>query len=82
MYAGGMTLQELLAKYGMTRPIDLSKQGKLSRAYAHLIWTGKRHISRKMARHIEAHTGIPYDQLMAAIPPGSELPPPPSAEES
>jgi hypothetical protein len=64
-----MTLHELLAQYGITRPIDLSKKGKLSRAYAHLLWTGKRHISRKMARHIETHANIPYEALMSAIPP-------------
>jgi hypothetical protein len=65
----GMTLHELFAQHEILRPIDLAKKAKLSRAYAHLIWTGKRHVSRKMARKIEANAGIPYAELMAAIPP-------------
>jgi transcriptional regulator with XRE-family HTH domain len=64
-----MTLHELLAKHNIHRPIDLANRAKLSRQYAHLIWHGKRHVSRKMARKIEQHAGIPYAELMAAIPP-------------
>lgn len=60
---------DLFAEYQIFRPIDLSKRARLSRQYAHLIWTGARGITRKMARKIEAATGIPYDRLMAAIPP-------------
>jgi hypothetical protein len=64
-----MTLFELFKHYGITRPIDLAKRAQLSRQYAHLIWTGQRQITRKMARRIEAAAGIPYAELMAAEPP-------------
>jgi hypothetical protein len=48
--------------------IDLAKRAQLSRQYAHLIWTGQRQITRKMARRIEAAAGIPYADLMTAEP--------------
>ena len=63
-----MTLLDLFKEYGIHRPIDLAKRTGLSRQYAHLIWTGARGISRKMARKIEQTAGIPYEQLMAAEP--------------
>jgi transcriptional regulator with XRE-family HTH domain len=69
-----MTLLELFKQHGITRPIDLAKRAQLSRQYAHLIWTGQRQITRKMARHIEAAAGIPYAELMAAEPPRPRQP--------
>jgi Meiotically up-regulated gene 113 len=66
----------LLARHGIERPIDLAKRARLSRQYAHLLWTGQRQISRKMARRIEEATSIPYEQLMAAEPPPRRAPRP------
>jgi transcriptional regulator with XRE-family HTH domain len=67
------TLHELFAKYHITRPVDLAKRVGLSRQYAHLLWTGRRPISRRMAERIAAATKIPYTRLLTATTP---TPPP------
>jgi transcriptional regulator with XRE-family HTH domain len=67
------TLHELFAKYHIHRPIDLAKRVGLSRQYAHLLWTGYRPISRRMAQRIAEATKIPYTALLTATPP---TPPP------
>jgi transcriptional regulator with XRE-family HTH domain len=67
------TLHELFAKYHIHRPVDLAKRVGLSRQYAHLLWTGHRPISRRMAERIAEATKIPYTALLTAIPP---TPPP------
>jgi transcriptional regulator with XRE-family HTH domain len=73
-----MTLHQLLAQYQIHRPIDLAKRVGLSRQYAHLLWSGRRPISRAMARRISAATGIPYADLLLAE---SGTPPPPRPKE-
>jgi transcriptional regulator with XRE-family HTH domain len=67
------TLHELFAKYHIHRPVDLAKRVGLSRQYAHLLWTGYRPISRRMAQRIAEATKIPYTALLTATPP---TPPP------
>ncbi len=42
-------MREFCEQRGMKRPIDLAKSTGLSKAYAHLLWTGKRLVGRKMA---------------------------------
>jgi transcriptional regulator with XRE-family HTH domain len=66
-------LHELFAKYHIHRPVDLAKRVGLSRQYAHLLWTGHRPISRRMAERIAQATKIPYTALLTAPPPS---PPP------
>ena len=68
LYSGRVTLDELFIRHGIQRPSDLAKKVGLTRQYAHLLWTGKRLISRKMAQRIEAKTGIPYVDLMVTEP--------------
>jgi transcriptional regulator with XRE-family HTH domain len=67
------TLHELFAKYHIHRPVDLAKRVGLSRQYAHLLWTGHRPISRRMAERIAEATKIPHTALLTATPP---TPPP------
>jgi len=68
-----MTLHELFAKYHIHRPIDLANRVGLSRQYAHLLWTGHRPISRRMAHPLAEPTKIPYTALLTARTP---TPPP------
>lgn len=42
-------MRELCEQHGIHRPIDLARQAGISKAYAHLLWTGKRLVGRKMA---------------------------------
>jgi hypothetical protein len=63
------TLHELFAKYHLHGPVDLAKRVSLSRQYAHLLWTGHRPISRRMAECTAAATEIPYTALLTATPP-------------
>ena len=62
-------MHELFAKYHIHRPVDLAKRHRLSRQYAHLLWTGHRPISRRMAERIAQATKIPYTALLTATPP-------------
>ena len=74
-------MHELFAKYHIHRPVDLAKRVGLSRQYAHLLWTGHRPISRRMAERIATRarsanperiaqaTKIPYTALLTATPP-------------
>jgi transcriptional regulator with XRE-family HTH domain len=51
----------------------VAKRIGLSRQYAHLLWTGHRPISRRMAERIAAATKIPYTALLTSTTP---TPPP------
>ena len=70
-----MTLQELLAKHRIHTPTDLSRRTGLTRQYAHLLWQGKRLMSRYIAERI--HQAIPrlsVARLLMAEPKPAALP--------
>ena len=59
-----MSLQALLRKYGITRPIELARAIDVDRRYASLIWTGKRHIGAKLALRLWKAKGIPIQDIL------------------
>lgn len=68
--SGGMTLHELLASVGIHRPADLAARIGLTRQYAHVLWSGKQPMSRKMAKRIADKTGLDVKALLVAdVPP-------------
>jgi transcriptional regulator with XRE-family HTH domain len=62
----GMTLQELLRGYGITRPSELADAADITRQYASAIWRGKRHIGGKIALRLYQRRGIPIHVLLQA----------------
>ena len=54
-------MRELCESRGIMRPIDFAKQTGLSKAYAHLLWTGKRLVGRKMALRLAPFFMSPPD---------------------
>jgi hypothetical protein len=69
-----MTLQELLAKYGITQPIHLARAAEIDRRHAWMIWHGQRRIGHKIAMRLFEKHGIPLEQLLT-LEPGDEKAP-------
>jgi transcriptional regulator with XRE-family HTH domain len=61
-----MTLQELLARHGIHRPIDLARRTGMTRQYAALLMSGQRVMSRAMADRIGKALGIPANDVLIA----------------
>ena len=59
-----MTMKEFCESRGIMRPIDFAKQTGLSKAYAHLLWTGKRLVGRKMALRLAPIFNVPPETLI------------------
>jgi transcriptional regulator with XRE-family HTH domain len=66
-----MTVKELLIKKGIRSQSDFARKIGLSRQYAHLLWSGKRRVSVRMAERIHQKTKIPMAKLILAVPPSS-----------
>ena len=61
-----MTLQELLAQYGIKRPSDLALAAQIDRRHAWMIWHGTRRIGHKLALRLYESKGIPIHDLLRA----------------
>jgi transcriptional regulator with XRE-family HTH domain len=57
-------MRELCEQHGILRPIDLARQAGISKAYAHLLWTGKRLVGRKMALKLAPVFKVPPETLI------------------
>jgi transcriptional regulator with XRE-family HTH domain len=57
-------MRELCERHGIKRPIDLARQAGISKAYAHLLWTGKRLVGRKMALRLAPVFQVPPETLI------------------
>jgi transcriptional regulator with XRE-family HTH domain len=86
----GMTLQELLRAYGITRPIELAEALGIDRRVASRLWRGHQKFGTKTAMRLFEAKGIPIDVLLRAQaePPAQtprgrrrKRPPPPAPEE-
>jgi plasmid maintenance system antidote protein VapI len=71
---GGMTLQNLLQNYGVSRPADLADILGVDRRYAWALWHGKRGFSTKMALKLYDSKGVPVHELLRAQVVKSPLP--------
>src|SRR5262245_19857948 len=70
---GGMTLQELLRRYGITRPIELAHTLHIDRQTASLLWRGDRKFSAARALALYDAIGVPLEELLRAqaVPEGT-----------
>jgi transcriptional regulator with XRE-family HTH domain len=71
----GMTLQEILKRYGILaaselrrRVVDEHGQPKLSRAQAFNLWRGKAGVGKETMRLLHDHLGVSYEELMEVDP--------------
>lgn len=83
--AGITSIYELCAVLGIYRPIDLARRAGISKAYAHLLWTGKRLVGRKLAKKLAPVFQMSPESLIMMEPPPKRLshhtPPDTPAEE-
>jgi hypothetical protein len=61
-----MSLQELLRRYGISRPIELAHVLGVDRRYASMIWTGKRRLGAKLAMKLWQEKGVPVHEALQA----------------
>jgi transcriptional regulator with XRE-family HTH domain len=57
-------MRELCQQHGLVRPIDFARAAGISKAYAHLLWTGKRLVGRKMAKKLAPVFNMAPEQLI------------------
>ena len=70
----GMTLQELLQAYGITRPIELARVLNIDRRVASLLWRGDRKFSAARALALHEAIGVPIEVLLRAQATPAETP--------
>lgn len=66
-------MRDLCEQHGIYRPIDLARQAGISRAYAHLLWTGKRLIGRKLAKKLAPVFQMSPESLIMMEPPPNRV---------
>lgn len=59
-----LTMRELCEQRQWYRQVDLAHYGEISRQAAHLLWTGKRLVGRRMAKHLAPRLGVSIETLI------------------